>query len=233
MRAVILAGALAACTYPEKQFDRFACRPEPDSAVRLVTLSGRTLNPSDFMPVPGVTMALQNLTGTVIAGPVTSSDNGGFGFPLNTNATPVKDVYFTGEATGRIKTYFTPPRPITADLEVEFTMLSTMQRDELALGAIGQAFTAGTGAVLLEVKDCEGVPIENATVTSEPMGVVRYFEGIFPSTTRPSTDAGGVALVANLPVGTVSITATIDDDSFAPRTLLIDADAITRTVIQP
>jgi hypothetical protein len=169
----------------------------------------------------------------MIAGPVTSSANGGFGFELNTNTTPVKDVYFTGAASGRVNTYFTPPRPITADLEVEFTILSTMQRDELALGAIGQAFTAGTGAVLLEVKDCDGVPLEGAIVTAEPTGVVRYFEGIFPSMTRPSTDAGGVALVANLPVGTATITATVGNDTFTPRTLLIDADAITRTVIQP
>jgi hypothetical protein len=228
--------ALVACTYPEKQFEGpYTClgAPPPTSADMLVTIRGQTVNPSDLMPLTGVSLTLQDRNMSTISGPITTGAGGAFQFSLNTNGTPVDGVYLNSAASGRITTYYAPARPVTEDLQIGLAILSTMQADNLALGALGAPFTAGTGVVLLTVNDCNDKPIAGATLSSVPAGVVRYFDGIQPSMTATATDAGGVALVANLPPGVVRLTVTAGGMMFPARVFNVVADTFIQTVIQP
>jgi len=227
---------LAACTYPEKDFlGPFDCfgDPPPTSAKPLVMLTGQIFNPSDLMPLSGMSVTLQDRNMNTISGPSTTGTNGGFQFPLNTNGTPVDGVYLNASGAGRVTTYYAPARPVTDDLQIPFAVLSTTNRDNLALGALGMPFTAGTGQVLLTVDDCNVKALSKATVTSTPMGVVRYFEGINPSKTTTSTDAGGVAMVANLPPGPVTLRVNVSGRMLPARTFNVIADTILVTIIEP
>lgn len=231
-----LLAALVACTYPEKQFaGPYTClgAPPPTTADMLVTLQGQAVNPSDLAPLPGISITLQDRNMSTISGPLTTDATGAFQFSLNTNGTPVDGVYLNASGSGRVTTYYAPARPVTEPLQIGFALLSTMQGESLALGALGMPFTAGTGAVLLTVNDCNEKPVANATITSSPAGAVRYFNGIQPSMTATATDAGGVALVANLPPEPVTLTVSVDGMTFGARSFKVAPDAFIQTVIQP
>lgn len=236
MRHLAVLAALAACTYPEKQFEGpYTCLgdPPPTTADKLVAIRGQVVNPSDLAPLSGVSVSLLTRTMTIISGPITTGATGGFEFSLNTNGTPVDGIYLDASASGRVRTFYAPPRPVTEDLEIGFALLSSMQADNLALGALGAPFTAGKGSVLLTINDCNGKPISNATLSSVPAGDIRYFDGIMPSMTASKTDAGGVALVANLPPGGVMLTVTAGGKTFPARSFNIVADTFIQTIIQP
>ncbi len=235
-RAALVLCVLAACTYPEKQFaGPYSCfgAPPPTSADMLVKLEGITLEPSDLTPLAGVMVTLQDRNMSPIAAPITTDATGGFSFMLNTNGTPVDGVYIAASASGRVKTFHAPARPVTEDLTIPFAVLSTMQSSSLALGALGMPFTAGTGAVLVTVEDCNGEGLAGATLASVPAGAIRYFDGIMPSMAATATDAGGVALVATLPPGKVTLTATVGERTLPSRTFTIVADSFIQTDIQP
>ncbi len=235
-RWVTVLVALSGCTYPEKQFaGPFTClgAAAPTSAQPLVMIEGQAINPSDLMPLSGVSLTLQDRNMNTVAGPLTTMNTGAFQFSLNTNGTPVDGVYVHATAADRYTTYYAPARLVTENLQFGFALLSTMQANNLALGALGGPFTANTGAVLLTVNDCNDEPLANATVTSVPPGAVRYFDGIMPSMTATKTDAGGVAMVANLQPGPVTLTVTIGDRTLPSRTFNIVATAFVQTVIVP
>lgn len=237
LRFALALSALYACTYPEKEFaGPYSClgAPPPTTAVQLVKVQGTTVDPFDFTPLAGVTLTLRTSTSTISA-PVTTDGSGAFSFTLNTNGTPVDGVYIAAEATGRVSTFNAPARPITANLNVAVAVLSKMEAANLAMGSLGlgMMFTPGTGAVLMTVADCNGRPINGATLTTTPSGVVRYFDGIMPSMTATATDAGGVALVANLPPGQVMLTATGDGMTLRSRSFTVVADSFIQTIIEP
>jgi hypothetical protein len=243
MRAMLAMSVLAACTYPEK-IDRLEClgAPGPSSAAQLVTLTGLTLDPQTQMPFGGATLRLLNRELATLDGPVTSSSTGGFGFePLNSAGVPVDhtNIYINGVADGRITTYVTPPRPLTENRALAFTMLSTAQYDLMATEAMGRPFTPGTGVVLVEIRDCDGedalpgeAGIAGATLEASD-GAVYYFVGIFPKPEATSTDFTGVVLVANVPPGTVELTATVGARRLPSRTVTIVPDALTQTIMMP
>ena len=228
--------ALAACTYPEKQFEGpYGCLgdPPPTAADPLVTLRGAAVNPSDQVPLAGMSVSLKDRNLNAIDGPITTDATGGFQFSLSTSGIPVDRVYLNATGSGRVPTYYAPPRPLTESLQIGLGVISTMQGESLALGALGMPFTAGTGAVLFTIADCNDKPIASATVTSNPTGAIRYFNGVQPSMTAAATDAGGVAMVANLPPGPVSLTVTVNGMTFPARSFTVVADAFVQTVLTP
>lgn len=228
--------ALAACTYPEKQFQGpYSCLgdPPPTSADQLVTLQGQAVNPSDQMPLAGLSVSLKDRNLNAIDGPITTEASGAFRFSLSTSGIPVDRVYLNATGAGRVPTYYAPPRPLTESLQIGLGVISTMQGESLALGALGMPFTPGTGAVLFTIADCNDKPIANAVVTSAPTGAIRYFDGVQPSMTATRTDAGGVAMVANLPPGAVSLTVTVDGMTFPARSFTVVADSFVQTVLTP
>jgi hypothetical protein len=87
--------------------------------------------------------------------------------------------------------------------------------------------------VLLTIQDCNGIAVTGATVSSMPAGPVRYVEGIMPSMTATATDVTGVAVIGNLPPGTVTVTTTVDGMMFRPRQLEVVADSFLETEIMP
>ena len=238
MRVLVLC-ALVACTYPEKELlGPLTCfgEPAPTTADPVVKITGTTTDPQDLTALPGVAVALQDATMGTIATTI-SDANGRFSITLNTNGTPVTNVNLLASAIGRINTYYFPARPLTHDLEITpgLQVISSSESGLLAAGA-GFTFTTGAGQILLSINDCIGGPqngLSGATLASSPSGSVRYFMGIQPSIPATATDAGGVALMANLPPGKVTLTATVGALTLPARTVTAVADAFTLTEIQP
>jgi hypothetical protein len=238
MRVFVLC-ALVACTYPEKEFlGPLTCFGEqaPTTADPLVRITGTTTNPQDLTVVPGVSVALQDATMGTISSTI-SDANGRFSITMNTNGTPVTNVNLMASAIGRINTYYFPSRPLTHDFEITpgLQVISSSESSLLALGA-NFTFTPGDGQILLSINDCIGGPqngLSGATLTSSPPGSVRYFMGVQPNPPATATDGGGVVLMANLPPGKVTLTATVGALTLPPRTVTAVADAFTLTEIQP
>lgn len=228
---------LTACIYEEKYYSRYGCMgdPPPSPVPSVVTISGITISPENQMPLAGVAVTLQSRTNAVISGPITSDPS--FSFQLNTVGAPVDGIYLAATAPGRVNMYNAPSRPIASDFVVEdgLAVISTLQRDLLAAGALGMPFTPGRGTVLLKIYDCHGNPVRGASVESDPAGVARYFDSVQPSMTATATDIGGVAMVANLPPGKATLTVQVmaEGVTFTARELNVIADAFTDTIIQP
>jgi hypothetical protein len=234
MRALVLC-ALVACTYPDKQFEGpFTClgAPPPTTADPLVKLTGTAINPSDKMPLAGVTVVLQDAQMHPVFTAMTDA-TGKFNFSLNTNGTPANGFDLFASGTGRVNTYYYPSRSITQDLAITLAVLSTAEASNLLLGATGMPLKMGDGAILMTINDCNGIALAGATLTSSPVGDVRYFDGIQPNPIATATDAGGVAMVANLPPGKATLTAKVMGNTLPARSFTVVADTFVQTLIQP
>jgi hypothetical protein len=235
MRCVLVLCALAACTYPEKEFDGpFTClgKPQPTTADPLVKLSGVTTDPSNLTPIAGVTVVLQNAQMNPVF-TTTSDAAGNFNFALNTNRTPAAGFDLFASASGKVNTYYYPARDITHDLTIPtLAVLSMQEATNLSLGATGAPPTMGDGSILLTVNDCNGLPLSGATVAATA-GTVRYFTGVQPSMTTAATDAGGVVLVANVPPGKVTLTARVMGMTLPAKSFTAVADTFIQTELQP
>lgn len=231
----VAACALAACTYPEKEFDGpYTClgQPPTTTAAPLIAIQGTTTEPLNLTAIAGVTVVLEDGNLNAIAGPVTSDASGRFSFSVNSNGTPVDGLHLHASASGRIDSYYFPSRPLTADITVPLAVLSTQEQTALASDA-GVQLTTGDGHVLLTVSDCNEHPIAGATLASSPGGTVRYFDGVQPSMTRTATDPGAVVMVANLPPGKVTLAVTAGGMQLPPRDVTVVANAFSITDIQP
>lgn len=234
-RLALAACALAACTYPEKQFQGpFTCLgvPPPKNVPTLVKISGHIADPSNLAPLAGASVTLENTQMIPIFNPVTTDATGAFSFTMNTNGTPVDGLVLHGSASGRVDAYFYPTRPVTEDVEFQVALLSTNEAAALAQGA-GVTFDASHGAVIPAIDDCNDKGLAGAVVSSTPAGTVRYFNGVEPSMTATETDAGGVALIAMLPPGQVTVTTTVQGMTLPARVFDVVANAFIETDIEP
>src|SRR6266550_4136474 len=78
-----------------------------------------------------------------------------------------------------------------------------------------------------------GTPVAGATVSSTPAGTVRYNAGGVPSSTATSTADDGVAYIANVAAGDVTVKASASGHTLRQHVVNAHADAITLTQIQP
>src|SRR5437762_8460175 len=92
---------------------------------------------------------------------------------------------------------------------------------------------AGDRYIGVVVRSCQGAPVAGATVTSMPAGAVRYNAGGGPSSTATATAADGVAYIANVAPGNVTVQATASGHALRQHTVNARANAITLTEIQP
>jgi hypothetical protein len=226
--------ALVACTYPDKQLDSaFACSgaAPPTTAPAIVHVTGHAVDPKNLTPLAGITVALQSAEMATISS-VTTDAAGAFSFDLNTNGHPVSGLDLFATMSGLVDTYFFPSRPISADLDVPLSVLS--DSEALALSQGGQ-FTPviGEGSILITVDDCTSSGLAGGTLTSTPAGTIVYFSGVQPDPTLHMTDGGGVAIIANLTPGKVTVTATVQGKTLPSHDVAVVANAFSLVEIQP
>jgi len=168
---------------------------------------------------------------THLAGDTTNTP-GQYSLPIPTGGTPVNGYLAISDSGHHIDTYAYPAVPLAADVTENVLMVSRSEFSFLAAAA-GITPVAGDGFIGVVVRNCQGAPVAGATVTSMPAGAVRYNAGGGPSSTATATAADGVAYIANVAPGNVTVQATASGHALRQHTVNARANAITLTEIQP
>jgi hypothetical protein len=240
--ALALAGALAACSIPEKTLvdggptgGPFDClgKPLPTTAPAKITISG-----SLFAPFAGIAVPSAIVQGFLvgIAQPifmVTSNDAGAFTRDQGTGGAP-RDTYLRSAPNGYLPTYLYPGVPVAGDVVIPFQMFTSMDAMTIASVAGLPPIDPGKVTFLVTVEDCHGNLVSGATVTTNPPGMVRYFVNTTPSATAIATDAStGTAIIANVDVSNTTVSATVAGMTLRSHNIDGVAGAIIETTVQP
>jgi hypothetical protein len=223
----------------------FACNgvPIPTTGAATLTITGdmAALSASGSTPVEGADIeGYINGNNTPVA-TTTSMTAGAYTITINNPGTAPVDGYLKAASAGNLTVFLHPPTPIYTDIPMAplRTLPTSLVDVFYALAQVTPM--AGRGVIAVVVTDCLGNPLTGATVTSDPAGDVRY-NGANGLPTGPggasSTAADGVAFIANLPVGTVSVDADYNGVDMRAHSFLIRAidgadDAINTTTIIP
>jgi len=203
----------------------------PTTAPPLITFTGQTKSGLTSPNALGGVEVIVSRTGADTLGADTSSTPGLFSIPFATGGTPV-DGHLQLKKSGYVATYAYPARPLVADDSVGVLMITPTEFSFVAATA-GVTPVAGDGFVGVVVTNCAGTPLAGATVTSTPAGTVRYNAGGVPSSTATSTGADGIAYIANVAAGNVTVKANASGHTLRQHVVNAHADALTVTEIQP
>jgi hypothetical protein len=231
-----LAVALAACgsdsSGPAAGFECLG-QALPTTAPALVNVTGMvTANVLSPNPVPhAFVYGFRTGDTTHLAGDTTDTP-GRFSLAISTGGLPVNGYLAISDSGHHIDTYAYPAVPLAADITQNVLMVSTSEFSLLAASAEIMP-TAGAGFVGVVVRNCAGTPIAGAMVSSSPAGTVRYNAGGVPSASAVSTAADGVAYIANVAAGNVTVQATASGHTLRQHVVNARADAITLTEIHP
>ena len=162
----------------------------------------------------------------------TSDTPGFYSLAIATGGTPVNG-FLRVRHSGYMDAYGYPSRPLAADLTNNNVLMITTNEFAFLGTAAGVTQTTGNGFMGVVVKDCSGTTLAGATVTTNPAGTVRYNASGAPSQTATTTASDGVAYVFNLPVGNVTVMATVSGHTLRQHVVNVRADVITVTEIQP
>jgi hypothetical protein len=142
------------------------------------------------------------------------------------------DGHLQLKKSGYLSTYAYPSRPLVANDSVGVLMITSSEFAFVA-SAAGVMPVAGDGFIGVVVKNCAGTPLAGATVSSSPASTVRYNVGGAPSSSAMSTSADGVAYIANVAAGNVTVMTSASGYTLRQHVVNARADAITLTEIQP
>jgi hypothetical protein len=233
--AAATAAAAAACgkdaSGPGAGFECLG-QPLPTTAPVLVNVTGQIKQhplTQDALAGAEVFAFRTGATDTLAAD--TSTTPGFYSLAITSGGTPVNGYIRVTEAS-HIPTYAYPAVPLAGDVTENVLMITTNEFSFLAAAA-GITPVTGDGFIGLVVKNCAGTPIAGATVTSSPAGQVRYNAAGAPSSSATVTSSDGVAYIANVAAGNVTVQATASGHTLRQHVVNARADAITLTEIQP
>lgn len=203
----------------------------PTTAPSSITVQGQTkgnvLSPT---ALPAVEIIVSR-TGTDTLGADTSTTPGFYSVTIATGSAPV-DGHLQLKKSGYLNTYAYPSRPLASDDTTNVLMITSSEFTTLAAVA-GITPQAGKGFVGVVVKNCAGTTLAGAHVSSNPAGTVLYNVAGVPNSSASATADDGVAYIANVAAGNVTIMATASGHTLRQHIVNARADAITLTEIQP
>ncbi len=230
--AVTLAACSSGSSGPAAGFECLG-QALPTTAPALVNVTGRvTANVLSPTPVRGALVSAFRSGDTTTLATTTTNTPGAYGLSITTGGAPVNGYLRVTDSSHHLDTYAYPAVPLSRDAVDNVLMVSSSEFSTLAAAA-GITPVAGDGFIAVVVKNCAGTPVTSATVTSSPAGTVRYNAGGFPSSTATSTDSTGVAYIANVTAGNVTVQATASGYTLRQHVVNARANAITLTEIAP
>jgi hypothetical protein len=231
-----LSAALAACGSSSTGVPAgFECLGQalPTTAPALVNVTGQVtagvLTPS---PVPHAFVYGFRIGDTTHLAGDTTNTPGQYSLAISSGGTPVNGYITVSDSGHHIDTYAYPAVPLAGDITDNVLMVSSSEFAILAASA-GITPVAGDGFVGVVVRNCQGTTVQGATVTSTPAGTVRYNAGGVPSPTAMSTATDGVAYIANVAPGNVTVQASVNGLTLRQHIVNARPNAITLTEIQP
>ena len=231
-----LIAALAACgsssSGPAAGFECIG-QALPTTAPPLINITGQvTSNVLSPTPVHGASVvAFRTGDTTTLASAITNTP-GNYSLAITSGGTPVDGYLRVTDSSHHIDTYAYPAVPLAGDATKNVLMVSSSEFSVLAAAA-GITPVAGDGFIGVVVKNCAGTAIAGATVTSTPAGTVRYNVGGVPSSTAMSTAVDGVAYIANVAPGNVTVQSNAGGYTLRQHVVNARPNVITLTEIQP
>lgn len=183
------------------------------SATATITIAGTTesLGQGGASPVGSAAVAIYKSGVVAPVDTLTSGSDGTFtSAPIVTGGTPF-DGYIKSAAVDYRVSYLYPPNPIAASLTgVPVAMISVASFAQL--NQILQQNDTANGALFLTVTDCKNTPLNGATLTAT--------HGTVTDLGSLQSQLAGIFVVANVPDGSVDVTASFGSMTFPTRTLL-------------
>jgi hypothetical protein len=218
--------------------DPFACRgqPLPSSAPAVVSFAGTIYTQNFGPPLPGVQLNAYKVGSSTPIISTTSDSMGRFSVSVSTGGVPI-DTYLVGQLAGYQDIYAVPPVPLYQDyVGIGFIMYQASQLASY-MDSSGTNLNYDSTQVMVATVavDCDGKSLAGATLSTSPAGQVHYLYGgtSFPATAT-STDASGIALIMNVPPGTITVNGTASTgDTQRAHSFMAPAGAIVETQIQP
>jgi hypothetical protein len=225
--------ALAACGGDNGPDARYACLGQalPTTAPALIAITGQTTDIVTQAAISAAPVFAFRTGGTDTLASDTTIASGFYSLPIFTGGTPV-DGYLRITQSSYITTYAYPAQPLRADTVNNISMVTPTEFAALAAIA-GITVQAGKGFVGVIVKDCTGAAISGATVSSSAGGQVLYNVAGTPSSSAGSTSSDGIAYLANVTAGDVTVQASAGGHTLRQHVVNARADAITLTEIRP
>jgi hypothetical protein len=139
----------------------------------------------------------------------------------------------TGEGT--LPALYFVPRPIVADtIGWSPTVISKEVLAQLA-SAAGTSLDPASGVVIASVRDCDGTPLEGATVTASEKQVLRYYiVNNLPVLSAMETSAQGSVGFASVPASTIALNGVSrSGQAFAPVSVRVKSGSLSLVEIRP
>jgi hypothetical protein len=139
----------------------------------------------------------------------------------------------TGE--GALPALYFVPRPVVTDtVGWSPTVLSKEVLAQLATAA-GVSLDPTSGVVIASIRDCEGTPIEGATVTASEKQAIRYYiVNNLPVLSAMETSAQGAVGFASVPASTIALNGVSKTgQAFAPVSVRVKSGSLSFVEIRP
>jgi hypothetical protein len=216
--------------------DRFRClgEPLPTSAADPLTVSGAVNEAkiSGTSPVVGATVEVFRRSGGGAIATATSGSGGAYTIAVDTDGQPL-DTYVRASSGSLLKTELYAASPVVANATSSSFILTSLTLLDLAAGTVGANQTSGRGAATLSIVDCDGNPVEGATVTGFGQARVYYAVDSRPNQAATATSADGLAFVFDVTPGNVQINAMVDGEALRANPIAIRANTLSLAQIAP
>lgn len=238
LRFAIILSALGGCFYEEKTFSPpFGCvddEPPTSTSKQNARISGAAVDANASTPLPNTTLTLvSDINFFPITEPKQSGADGSYQLTLPLGGVAFPRMYVKAEEAGHVRTYISNTTPVVDDLVVSTRLVSTTDAVGVAQATVGPVgFAPDTGAIFINIKDCNGESVIGATLAVDPPARVFYFLNKIPSSMPTATTAGGVTMIADI-TGPITVTATAGDVVYRPQEYLVEANAFTQADLSP
>lgn len=168
---------------------------------------------------------------TPVAGPFEVAAGTPYAFPLPQGFSG----FFQIAGDGALPALYFVPRPVVADtIGWSPTVISKEVLAQLAAAA-GTSLDPASGVVIASIRDCDGTPIEGATVTASEKQVLRYYiVNNLPVLSAMETSAQGAVGFASVPASTIALNGVSrSGQAFAPVSVRVKSGSLSLVEIRP
>jgi hypothetical protein len=217
--------------------DPFSCRgqPLPSTAPAVVSFAGTIYTQNFAAPIAGVQLNAYKVGSSSPIISTTTDSTGHFSVSLSTGSAPI-DAYLIAQLANYQDLYVVPPVPLYKD----YVGLGLIMYQAAELSAYTDSTNTNLGYDSTQVMvaavavDCDGKTLDGATLSTSPAGQVHYLYGTSFPVSATSTNASGIALIFNVPPGTITVNGTASTgDTQRAHSFMAPAGAIVETQIQP
>lgn len=233
--SLCVAAGLAACGNSSTGLPTgFQCsgQPLPTTAPALVNVSGSVSDIISGAAIAGASVKAFRVGDTTTLASTTTTTPGAYSVAITSGGTPVNGYLHVSDGGTHLDAYAYPAVPLAADLTENVKMVTSAEFAVFAAAA-GITPVAGDGFIAVVVTDCQGATVGGAIVSSTPAATVRYNVAGTPSSTAGVTAADGIAYIANVAPGDVTIKATAGGVTMRQHVVAAYANSVTLTAIQP